>query len=757
MMRYLYAIIIGLFLTACFNSSLPKKIHIGALDQGSWNGLVMTDPELGHFGFRFNTLNLQAADTSYLMAKPLDFSVSYANNGDSIYHAVSKVGTHASDASYASLQWQHLENTWHLEWSVIDQRSVVGTISSLHTEGENSGGLVVECYIPWSLDDSLSLTDQGVHTSHYYLSLSDTPDQVIVSPDSLIRSDELLSAINRPAVAPTLTKGKFIYLVYHQNTKGLAFVANQRQFEEPNSDMISHLLSTKKIETEDQRVSIQANGQPIAGTIIDNLNWMRSYIPDSDYEYVPAGRTWDWGGWAIFEWDAFFNSLLLSLDNLALAKENMKALYWTQYENGNLPNYRCGDSGSKAHSQPPVGAYIVWKLYLKTQDRDWLTISYEPLQKWYQWWYGKANQGHPRRDGNQDGLFEWGADASPEVGFTPKLRTAKFESGADDAAIFDGASYDTNTWTINLNAVGLNSLMALTAEYMSKIARELGDTTAAEQYALDRQVLADLINKQLWDEKDQRYKDQYWNGEWSDRFGPQHFYPLIAGICSDAQAQALQKHLLDTTVFWGEHVIPTISRNDTSFQDQQYWRGSIWAPTNYLVYQGLERYHMDSTSHYFAQKSLVLFMKNYEAEGTCQENFNSITGEGGGQKYQSWAGLFPMLYVENYIDADPYSEAFKLRVGHILSDTVSITNIRLQGDVYDFTQNGQEMHLMKNGNVVFKSTMPVVFRDLKIGKESISGEVYAMSYGEVELPDYHANIRVHPGQNRFNIKEKQEL
>ena len=34
-------------------------------------------------------------------------------------------------------------------------------------------------------------------------------------------------------------------------------------------------------------------------------------------------------------------------------------------------------------------------------------------------------------------------------------------------------------------------------------------------------------------------------------------------------------------------MIPTIARDDPAFADQFYWRGDIWGPTNYMVYEGL--------------------------------------------------------------------------------------------------------------------------------------------------------------------------
>ena len=62
-----------------------------------------------------------------------------------------------------------------------------------------------------------------------------------------------------------------------------------------------------------------------------------------------------------------------------------------------------------------------------------------------------------------------------------------------------------------------------------------------------------------------------------------------AGARRDAGAgqTMMEKHLLNPDEFWGEWVIPAIARDDPAFQDQNYWRGRIWGPMNYLVYLGL--------------------------------------------------------------------------------------------------------------------------------------------------------------------------
>ena len=41
---------------------------------------------------------------------------------------------------------------------------------------------------------------------------------------------------------------------------------------------------------------------------------------------------------------------------------------------------------------------------------------------------------------------------------------------------------------------------------------------------------------------------------------------------------------------FGRYGLPSISRDDASYKDQDYWHGRIWAPMVQLTYWGLEQY-----------------------------------------------------------------------------------------------------------------------------------------------------------------------
>ncbi len=95
-------------------------------------------------------------------------------------------------------------------------------------------------------------------------------------------------------------------------------------------------------------------------------------------------------------------------------------------------------------------------------------------------------------------------------------------------------------------------------------------------------------------------------------------------------------------------MIPSIARNDPAFKDQDYWRGRIWGPMNFLVYLGLQNYDDSAVRKDFAQKSYDLFLKEWKENGHVHENYNAITGGGddvnSSDRFYHWGAL--LGYVE---------------------------------------------------------------------------------------------------------------
>ena len=93
------------------------------------------------------------------------------------------------------------------------------------------------------------------------------------------------------------------------------------------------------------------------------------------------------------------------------------------------------------------------------------------------------------------------------------------------------------------------------------------------------------------------------------------------------------------------------------------------------------------------EKARRLFMRSWTNFQLCPENFHPLTGEAGGQRYQSWGPLFALIAVEEYLDFTPW-EGF--RFGMIKPERKGkLSRVAIQGRHYDVKVSGQSPALEK--------------------------------------------------------------
>ena len=79
--------------------------------------------------------------------------------------------------------------------------------------------------------------------------------------------------------------------------------------------------------------------------------------------------------------------------------------------------------------------------------------------------------------------------------------------------------------------------------------------------------MKELINTFLWNPREGFYFDRHWDGRFSTHKAASNFYPLLARIPDETRAQLMLRRLRDPKEFWGEYVLPSISRDDPAFND----------------------------------------------------------------------------------------------------------------------------------------------------------------------------------------------
>jgi len=404
------------------------------------------------------------------------------------------------------------------------------------------------------------------------------------------------------------------------------------------------------------RQSIAAAGanSPILDAIETTLGWDTIYEPTKQRVVSPVSRVWsvDWGGYVIFDWDTFFAATMAGIGDRDLAYADVIETLREETAEGFVPNYaRGGGWKSFDRSEPPVGAITVLGLYNKFHDRWFLEEAFAPLLRWNRWWA-------EHRD--IQGYLAWGSDGEYKPGNLDDMsrgtrQGAIYESGLDNSPMYDATTYNSETHLLEYADVGLMSMYIADCDALAEIAGTLNKKDeASELKKRSAGYRARLAT--LWDEQTGIFlnKDLH-TGQFNMRLSPTNFYPMLAHAATADQAKAMiEKHLLNPKEFWGEWVIPSIAFDDPAFPEQNYWRGRIWGPMNYLVYLGLRNYDDATARKEFADKSYKLFLKEWGEQGHVHENYNATTGSGddvlNSDRFYHWGAL--LGYVE-YMEQSP--------------------------------------------------------------------------------------------------------
>lgn len=404
---------------------------------------------------------------------------------------------------------------------------------------------------------------------------------------------------------------------------------------------------------------------PVHNAMQTVLAWNVIYDPSQDRVLVPVSRIWNvnWGGYVIFDWDSYFASYMLSLDSRELAYAMAVEVTRGITYQGFIPNYaQAGELGtydshkSLDRSQPPVGSLICREIYRHWREEWFLREVFDDLLTWNRWW---------EQNRVIDGYLAWGSHRykwdwllKPKEMFAINhWQGAAWESGLDNSPMYDGVPFDRGRNVLLLADVGLMSFFVSDCDALADIAEVLGRPEAGELRAR-----AEKWRKALggtWMDDFGLFLNRRTDtGEFIRRISPTNFYPLLARAATPVQAgRMMREHFYNPDEFWGEWIMPSISRNDPAFADNTYWRGRIWAPMNFLVYMGMRNYgdgcgSLTSPEVVKARKDLVdksaaLLLKSWNAEGHVYENYNAVTGVGddveNADKFYHWGALLGFI------------------------------------------------------------------------------------------------------------------
>ncbi|MCR5264593.1 MAG: hypothetical protein K6D94_12000 [Clostridiales bacterium] len=317
-----------------------------------------------------------------------------------------------------------------------------------------------------------------------------------------------------------------------------------------------------------------------------------------------------------WSWDHCFNALIMAdlADKSAAKKYAMSqfsAPFWLQGETGVLPDmWNPGLETRWGTTKPPIHGWCFSRLMDKFDfNGDELKQVYVWLEKWTGWWLRYS-------DSDGDGIPDYPQGC---------------DSGWDNSTLFDIGYY--------LESPDLPAFLVLQLKTLARIAAAVGDSENEERWLEESDALLKRLITHSWT-----------GGRFAAKLSGSHEYdesptsllslmPLVLGDLLPKDMQESLVGILEKD-FLTENGPATEMPSSPKYRPDGYWRGPIWAPTTYLLIDGLRRGGYEGLAEDIAGR--YCRMSREKAKGNY-ENFDALTGLGRRAPGYTWAASVYML------------------------------------------------------------------------------------------------------------------
>lgn len=305
---------------------------------------------------------------------------------------------------------------------------------------------------------------------------------------------------------------------------------------------------------------------------------------------------------AVWSWDHCFVALGLASGDRELAWDQYLLFFDRQAPDGMLADI-INDYGCQwGFCKPPVHGWTLRKLMEAQVVPDGgLQEVYPKLAAWTDWWF-------TYRDDDADGLAEYfhGCD-----------------SGQDNSAAFDDTGFPAAS-------PDLSAYLIVQMDVLADVAGQLGMAQEGEQWRHRADAQLALLLAGLWTD------DGFVVRRGGDGLTAQAPYsqvsylPLILGDRLPAPVRAQLTSQVRRIIT--EHGVASEGPASPRHASDGYWRGPIWAPTTYLVIDGLRA----CGEKELADAAAWGFIRMVQAAGFA-ENYEATTGRPLRDQGYSWA------------------------------------------------------------------------------------------------------------------------
>ncbi len=281
---------------------------------------------------------------------------------------------------------------------------------------------------------------------------------------------------------------------------------------------------------------------------------------------------------------------------------------------------------------PNILPWAEWSYYLSTRDIDRLAKVFDPLCAYHDWLRNNRSW--------QDGTY-WSNGYACGMDNIPRQ-----EEGYDPHF-----SHGFMSW------IDACAQQYLSANILVKMGKVLNRADETASYKEEAKRLKSVINRKMWDGESAFYYDLKRDGRRGKVKSVGAYWTLLAGLVPKGRADAFVAHLDDEREFKRPNRIPALSADHVAYeQTGGYWKGGVWAPTNYMTLCGLHDYGYDRLAFEIAYDYLNAVLEVYRRTGTVYENYAPerlngcfAKGEPAKADFVGWTGLAPISILFEFV------------------------------------------------------------------------------------------------------------
>jgi hypothetical protein len=323
----------------------------------------------------------------------------------------------------------------------------------------------------------------------------------------------------------------------------------------------------------------------------------------------------------IWCWDRCFNVIALAKKNVEFAMEQYLSLFDHQNESGCLPDCVNDRYLIMDYVKPPLEGWALIHMMKHTEylTDERLTLLYEPLKKWTDWWFSC-------RDYDHDGLPQYNSG---------------LDSGWDNNSVFAGGNL--------VESPDLIAFLILQLDMLAIMASRLKMSDEAF----------------YWKDRSVQTLEKFISHSWRvDRFIPYrsgthtynpdsdsliNYVPMILGkrLPLDIRTKLIEG-LKKEDRFICPYGLTTEGMQSIYFDPKGYWSGPVWGPATTIIVYGL----IECGETELAMEISRRYCDNMVQNGTS-ENFNPLTGEAQFDRAYTWS-TSAFLILASYLESGEF-------------------------------------------------------------------------------------------------------